>query len=40
MSIVILGGHDRMVGQYKKSVNLINVNAKFSHRWKPTSEKR
>ena len=40
MSIVIVGGHDRMVGQYKKSVNLINVNAKSSHRWKPTSEKR
>ena len=28
MSIVIVGGHDRMVGQYKKSVNLINVNDK------------
>lgn len=39
MSIVIVGGHDRMVGQYKKSANLINANVKYLHRWKPTSEK-
>ena len=40
MSIVIVGGHDRMVGQYKKSANLINANVKYLHRWKPTSEKK
>lgn len=40
MSIVIVGGHDRMVGQYKKSANLINVNVKYLHRWRLTSVKR
>ena len=41
MSIVIVGGHDRMVGQYKKNLQIfINANVKYLHRWKPTSEKK
>ena len=40
MSIVIVGGHDRMVGQYKKICKSYNVNVKYLHRWRPTSVKR
>ena len=32
MSIVIVGGHDRMVHQYKKSVKNTSAKRKYSHR--------
>lgn len=32
MSVVIVGGHDRMVCQYKKYVKGISVKRKYLHR--------
>ena len=29
MSVVIIGGHDRMVRQYKKSAGTINIRRRF-----------
>ena len=41
MSVVIVGGHDRIVAQYKKIyVNLINANVRFLHRWRQTLVRR
>lgn len=36
MSVVIVGGHDRMVHQYKRSVKSTNAKQKYSHRCRET----